>query len=625
MKTVALITNLKSRGLLKDTYVLTGALAQHGCSAFCRQFDQDPDKGDQFDLAIHLEVFAPAYFPLASRHWYLCNPEFLEHRDLRLIERNFEFILAKTQYGYEVCSKTFGDRAFFLGFTSEDRLLAEDLQALHQVLHDAGASQVKGTKAVIDAWKWEYNGKRLEIPLIVVCSKLWWDPGGVPSVTLLSDVGDLQLQTLQNESLFHLQPSETEGFGHVMYEALSCGRYLITTDAPPMNEIDSAYKITPYRMRRRGSACLFETEATEIYKTVEEVQRKSLKQFYRDARVEYARGQHYFYTQMGRLMEKLNTAPVKTPIKSPQRRESMRIAFLGNFASSESTENQILWALERLGHDVDTIQENHATVQEFLAAIPAADLFFWVRTPGWLQLENRDMREILDYAKGMDVPTVSLHLDRFWGIPDREPGIGIDQFWKTDWVFTADGGNQEKFAARGVSHHWLRPAVSEVYIHPGTKRPQYTCDVGFVGAVEYHPCYPFRPRMIHALKATYGDRFKVVQGVRGHELNDVYASMKVVVGDCIFAGEPYYWSDRLPETLGRHGLLIHPEIVGTEAYPIFEYAPQDIVSLREEIDHVLSLGDRERQESVDRAVRYVANHDTWTIRMAEIIRQVTSK
>ena len=41
---------------------------------------------------------------------------------------------------------------------------------------------------------------------------------------LITDyIDDAELRTLQNRHLFHLCPSETEGFGHHLVEGMSCG------------------------------------------------------------------------------------------------------------------------------------------------------------------------------------------------------------------------------------------------------------------------------------------------------------------------------------------------------------------------------------------------------------------
>ena len=94
-------------------------------------------------------------------------------------------------------------------------------------------------------------------------------------------------------------------------------------------------------------------------------------------------------------------------------------------------------------------------------------------------------------------------------------------------------------------------------------------DVIFVGSRGYHPEWSYRPKLIDWLRATYGERFKHFGGdglgvVREEKLNQLYADSKVAVGDslCINFDYPYYWSDRVYETLGRGGFMIHPYIQG---------------------------------------------------------------
>ena len=48
---------------------------------------------------------------------------------------------------------------------------------------------------------------------------------------------DDALRASQNSHGVHVCPSEAEGFGHSIVEGMSCRALVITTDAPPMNEI----------------------------------------------------------------------------------------------------------------------------------------------------------------------------------------------------------------------------------------------------------------------------------------------------------------------------------------------------------------------------------------------------
>jgi hypothetical protein len=58
----------------------------------------------------------------------------------------------------------------------------------------------------------------------------------------------------------------------------------------------------------------------------------------------------------------------------------------------------------------------------------------------------------------------------------------------TRYVFTADGGHQTEWNRLGVDHRWLRPAARHDAVHNGKLRPEYACDVAFVGSsgIGYH-------------------------------------------------------------------------------------------------------------------------------------------
>ena len=94
----------------------------------------------------------------------------------------------------------------------------------------------------------------------------------------------------------------------------------------------------------------------------------------------------------------------------------------------------------------------------------------------------------------------------------------------------------------------------------------------FVGtSADYHTAdWPYRSQLITFLKGRYADRFAAWghpnPTIRNQDLNDLYASAKVSVGDSLCKNFKHenYWSDRIYETTGRGHFIIHPYIKGLE-------------------------------------------------------------
>ncbi|MGA1047807.1 MAG: glycosyltransferase, partial [Minisyncoccia bacterium] len=70
---------------------------------------------------------------------------------------------------------------------------------------------------------------------------------------------------------------------------------------------------------------------------------------------------------------------------------------------------------------------------------------------------------------------------------------------------------------------------------------------------------------------TYAGRFEHYgsggyKNIRGIDLNKLYWNTKIAIGDtlCIDFKYPDYWSDRVYETMGRGGFIIHPYVSGME-------------------------------------------------------------
>lgn len=261
----------------------------------------------------------------------------------------------------------------------------------------------------------------------------------------------------------------------------------------------------------------------------------------------------------------------------------LRVAYLGNFEPEFSTENDYLRAWRNNGHACVAFQEGDrheidALVTEIRSSL--FDLVIWTRTRDLSDKVGPDAQwRLLAEARRFKTPIIGVHLDRFWDLTThgREAQIFIEPFFRVDMLFTADGGNQDRWEAAGVCHRWLPPGVSERWCQPGMYRDEYASDIAFVGSWQgsYHREWQHRFDLIQWLDRTYGDRVKFwpkrgEHAIRGLALNDLYWSTKIVVGDSCMVptadGSPItnYCSDRIPETLGRGGLLVHPSVDGID-------------------------------------------------------------
>lgn len=238
------------------------------------------------------------------------------------------------------------------------------------------------------------------------------------------------------------------------------------------------------------------------------------------------------------------------------------VAYIGNFRPPHSTENDVRDALEQLGHTVIKIQEDSPEAWEHLRTEVQSDLVLWTRT--WTMKESED---VIPAVKRRGMAVVGFHLDRWWGLSRERQIFEEPYFALCDLMVTADGGNADKWRAANVEHLWMPPAVTN-RAGRGKPQTQFVKPLAFVGSWRnYHPEWEYRKKLIEFLSSRYGRDFKVWprsnQQIRGRDLEDLYASVKLVVGDsCLAGGATHYWSDRIPETLGRGGLLIHPEVDG---------------------------------------------------------------
>lgn len=299
----------------------------------------------------------------------------------------------------------------------------------------------------------------------------------------------------------------------------------------------------------------------------------------------------------------------------------MKIVFLGNFKHVFSTESHHSWTWKKLGHQVVEMQEGVARTEDIVEACRGAQIFQWTHTHGWSTPGAFSTAEMLKRIHGLGVKSFSYHLDLYFGLntlDKREERVGEHDSWKVQYFFSTDGAHPHEYKKRGVNHHYLPPAVVEYGVYDGQYDQSKAIDVAFVGSEGYHPEYPFRGKLVANLRRVYGPQFRLFNGMREAALNSVYASVKIVVGDHAFAGLPNYWSDRLPETVGRGGFIIYPKTEGM-TIPVATYEPQNLTDLYNRIAYYLNHP-AEREMIRKRAQAHVLKHDTYTQRLQEILR-----
>ena len=189
----------------------------------------------RFDATISLEQLRTGWLPFGRRSFLIPNQEWFEPPWARHLSK-FRLVLCKTREAERLFG-ALGARVAYIGFTSRDRRLPKASRR-DGVLHVAGRSLQKGTGALIRAWL-----RHPEWPTLTVVQRpphpghRLWHPSA-PNIRYLSEyLPDEEVRLLQNTIGLHACPSEAEGFGHVLVESLSCGAILITTDAPPMDEL----------------------------------------------------------------------------------------------------------------------------------------------------------------------------------------------------------------------------------------------------------------------------------------------------------------------------------------------------------------------------------------------------
>jgi glycosyl transferase family 1 len=320
--------------------------------------------------------------------------------------------------------------------------------------------------------------------------------------------------------------------------------------------------------------------------------------------------------------------------KSPTHIENiMKIVIYGNFSVDYCSEVHHAKSIEALGHEVIRLQETVVPTDALLTYCKHADLFVWIHSHGFVNKGTRTMTEILEILERNNIPSLAYHLDLYMGL-ERWKEYEHSDYFKVKYFFTVDKLMADWLNTNTKTKGFYIPAGvlhEEAY---SLNLPKVN-DVIFVGSKGYHKEWPYRPQIIDWLANTYGDKFKHYGGdglgvTRGHDLNKLYAQSKIVIGDtlCPNFDYPYYFSDRIFETIGRGGFIIHPEIKGLEDcfdihHELITYKYGDFTTLKRLIDFFLD-NDAQREEMRGRAFERVVRDHTYYHRWEQILNKIKS-
>lgn len=248
-----IISNLANGvGLQRDFIQLQHELQSRGHTVKGVQFNAKPFMIYPADVNIFDEVVNPLAFKAAPVQWVMPHPEWwFTGWD----QYHFDKVLAKTRDCERIFKAKVGNRCQFLGWLARD-LYQPEVQRERKFLHVAGKSRMKNTDAVI------LGCQHAGVPLTVISEYVG---------TMRRRVTDQELAVLMNSHFCHVMPSQYEGYGHVLHEARGAGQIVITTAAPPMNELTPAILVPSESTSRHHEGVLHKVSALGVAKAVQQV------------------------------------------------------------------------------------------------------------------------------------------------------------------------------------------------------------------------------------------------------------------------------------------------------------------------------------------------------------------
>lgn len=293
----------------------------------------------------------------------------------------------------------------------------------------------------------------------------------------------------------------------------------------------------------------------------------------------------------------------------------MKIGYVAKHDSGGSDdEGAIVYALEKLGHEVLRLRESRGSRAHHLAC----DFILFHKWSDTLAMKRCRVPLVFWYFDLVDYPDPTLlhrNEQRKDWMRRITPLVRLGFCTDGDWVSRDTSGKL----------HVLRQGADERIVGLGEPYPNVSYDILLTGI----RAGGGRKRIsfIDEMRKTYGDRFYHVQtGVYREELKRLIASSKIVVAPDGPVTDSY-WSNRVYNALGFGAFLLHPycrELVG-EYLPwkdFLFYANRDHLHqlIASSLAHPLS-----RKVVSDGGLAYTKEKHLYRHRCEELVRIVKEK
>lgn len=228
MKIVNLIYYNNGVGLTKDAELLTELLSpickiQHVILPTTTHY-----KADINIFIQNVDENSIEYVCMSDTNIMIPNIEWMSSFCLDNIHL-FSNIVAKSNECFVQLSK-YHKHIINTGFMSVDRF-NPTIQKTKRFFHNGGKSIQKNTELVVDVFS------QNNLPITIVDSTERFLGKTTENILYIPHfLSNEELNQLYNEHLYHICCSINEGWGHYIYESLSCKSVVLTTNSSPMNE-----------------------------------------------------------------------------------------------------------------------------------------------------------------------------------------------------------------------------------------------------------------------------------------------------------------------------------------------------------------------------------------------------